>query len=338
MLDDSHARVSKDGPTPAAIPSAACDTCRHHKVKCEQLDDNSVPATCKRCTRLDKTCVYSPQPPRRKRRRTDARVGDLEKKIDSLLATIRRADSGENHGSDDAESQKNSKSPETFGAARLDAEINAELFTRFNDGTTLSTKPPPSNDPSSEHDVVDRGILSMIDASRYLDTFVNELLPQYPIMHFDPGTTASTLRRDKPSVFLAVLACASISCEPAKAKLLNKEIWALLANKVLIDGQKSVDHVEALIISAVWHRPVENFSSLKITQMFQMATTMALDIGLDRACAKAGDSRDTGSGCVRKGTWSDEGDASMPKSAASIGMDRIRQARAVLTCYICCTQ
>lgn len=64
----------------------ACEACRQLKVKCE-LDDNSPNGSCKRCAKAHRQCVIT-LPSRKRQKKTDSRVAELEKKIDALTATL----------------------------------------------------------------------------------------------------------------------------------------------------------------------------------------------------------------------------------------------------------
>ena len=64
----------------------ACEACRQLKVKCEP-DDNSPTGSCKRCAKANRQCVVT-APSRKRQKKTDSRVAELEKKIDALTATL----------------------------------------------------------------------------------------------------------------------------------------------------------------------------------------------------------------------------------------------------------
>ena len=62
----------------------ACEACRALKVKCE-LDDAA--GTCKRCAKANRQCVIT-TPSRKRQKKTDSRVAELEKKIDALTQSL----------------------------------------------------------------------------------------------------------------------------------------------------------------------------------------------------------------------------------------------------------
>lgn len=66
--------------------SRACEACRQLKVRCEP-DDNSPTGSCKRCAKANRQCVVT-APSRKRQKKTDSRVAELEKKIDALQASL----------------------------------------------------------------------------------------------------------------------------------------------------------------------------------------------------------------------------------------------------------
>jgi len=64
----------------------ACEACRGLKVKCEPgLDNPDGP--CRRCAKAGRDCIVT-QPTRKRQKKTDSRVAELERKIDALTASL----------------------------------------------------------------------------------------------------------------------------------------------------------------------------------------------------------------------------------------------------------
>jgi hypothetical protein len=66
--------------------SRACEACRQLKVRCEP-DETSPTGSCKRCAKANRQCVVT-APSRKRQKKTDSRVAELEKKIDALTASL----------------------------------------------------------------------------------------------------------------------------------------------------------------------------------------------------------------------------------------------------------
>jgi len=64
----------------------ACESCRGLKVRCE-ADAANPDGPCRRCAKAGRNCVVT-QPTRKRQKKTDNRVAELEKKIDALTASL----------------------------------------------------------------------------------------------------------------------------------------------------------------------------------------------------------------------------------------------------------
>ncbi len=100
-------QYSGDGGTDnSTARSRACEACRSLKVRCEP-DPENPEGTCKRCAKARRPCVVT-VPNRKRQKKTDSRVAELERKIDALTASLHasqghntggRTDSGADHQS-----------------------------------------------------------------------------------------------------------------------------------------------------------------------------------------------------------------------------------------------
>ena len=83
----------------------ACDSCRSSKARCIVTQTTPGSEKCNRCVRLGQKCVFSVGKNRRRRKRTDVRVKELEKRIETLLGLYKKDESKpqENYDSDEPE-------------------------------------------------------------------------------------------------------------------------------------------------------------------------------------------------------------------------------------------
>lgn len=82
--DGTHATPgSAKSPGEAKRPRA-CDSCRGLKVRCDQERPD---VSCKRCAKAGRPCITTP-PTRKRQKKADSRVAELERKIDALTATL----------------------------------------------------------------------------------------------------------------------------------------------------------------------------------------------------------------------------------------------------------
>ncbi|KAF1978932.1 hypothetical protein BU23DRAFT_524583 [Bimuria novae-zelandiae CBS 107.79] len=83
-LDGAHGTPgSAKSPHDAKRPRA-CDSCRGLKVRCDQERPDQP---CKRCAKANRACITTP-PTRKRQKKADSRVAELERKIDALTATL----------------------------------------------------------------------------------------------------------------------------------------------------------------------------------------------------------------------------------------------------------
>lgn len=189
-------------------------------------------------------------------------------------------------------------------------------------------------------DVVDRGILSMAVARKLVSHYQNNLYPQYPQVYI--ACSAEELRASKPTLFLAVLAAGAESEDAALATALDTEILQEYANRSVVQSEKSVELVQALLISAVWYLPPNKFGQLKYYEYIHMAATMAADIGITTRPSKLNRSRFAAKNMPNFSMHPSEDvanpDLSMSVRAAqwSEGTGNIECRRAFLSCYAIC--
>ncbi|KAF2726147.1 hypothetical protein K431DRAFT_213930, partial [Polychaeton citri CBS 116435] len=280
----------------------ACAHCRSQKVRCIPDDDN--PDVCQRCARSGRSCVFTPLQKRKQRKRTDTRVAELEREMRAMRALLKSKQ----------EASRNSVSEPPSPGTKQPAGANAVGFwvhnTAGKDGVAgkaieaapnqevpAASKPVnftfPDKPRDGTADVVDRGIVSMASARTLFDVYRNELFLHYPTVHVPDHVTADEMRRSKPVLFLAIIAAAAMKNDPGLSTVLDQEILKVYAQRTLVESEKSVEIIQALLVSAVWYHPPNKFGQLKYYQYIHWAATMALDIhigeraSLTRTTAKA---------------------------------------------------
>jgi hypothetical protein len=79
------------GKSPADLKRPrACDSCRGLKVRCDQERPD---VSCRRCAKAGRPCITTP-PTRKRQKKADSRVAELERKIDALTATLHAQKTG----------------------------------------------------------------------------------------------------------------------------------------------------------------------------------------------------------------------------------------------------
>lgn len=70
-----------------ATLNKACEYCRALKVRCFP-EPGSSSSTCQRCVRSQRVCIFAPPQSRKQRKRTDARVAELERDMKALRSLL----------------------------------------------------------------------------------------------------------------------------------------------------------------------------------------------------------------------------------------------------------
>jgi hypothetical protein len=142
-----------------------------------------------------------------------------------------------------------------------------------------------------------------------------------PAVVFKAGTTSAEVRKTKPTLFLAILAASSGSNFPDIQKQLTKEVMSIYADRIICNGEKTLELIQALQISSLWYYPPEHFEELKFYQLIHMAAVMAIDIGMGKRSKTKG-----------PGLWRDNPWRRTPYPDAT----SIETRRAWLGCYFLC--
>ncbi|KAH7393264.1 hypothetical protein BKA64DRAFT_82114 [Cadophora sp. MPI-SDFR-AT-0126] len=268
----------------------ACEACRAHKVRCLPNTPGSS-KICQRCAKTDRQCVYAAPMRRKQRKRTDTRVAELEREVSAMRALFRQ-------GNEDipalypqlsAQSESYNNTPQTgmsFGI-RSDSQVqSAELGETPASWSIPTNLNPPDQEEQSppafspDSDFIERGLITMEEAARLFKSYNDDLVQHYPAVSFEPTVSAEELRRTKPTLFLATVAAASGQLGSQIYSILNSELLCAYAHKTVIEGQKSLELVQVMIILSVWYFPPGKFAQLKYYEYIHMAATMGLDIGL----------------------------------------------------------
>lgn len=287
----------------------------------------------------------------RRRKRTDVRVKELEREVKALSELLRGGVAGllkpgvefrelPDQGDGATEPMEGvEKAGEKIPLQRvvqtgrknmLDTLIEHKSDAAPTDvGQNEGMTPPPPysnggrsvSEPVSfqSGDVIDRGLLSLQDATELFNRFNEEMAEHFPIIVFPQGTIANSVRVLKPTLFRAILAAAAgpSGFGPQLSKTLNSEILQIYANRIFIKGEKKLELIQALLVTIVWYYPPNDFEDLKFYQYIHVASTMAIDMGLGEK------SRIRDSGAFKEGV---------------VDSESIESRRVLLSCYLLCSR
>ena len=131
-------------------------------------------------------------------------------------------------------------------------------------------------------DVITRELISQDESFNLLKRYKRDLVPQFPVVPLLEDSSLLELRQQKPILLLAILAAASGASDVDINLRLNLEIQQVYADRVAMKGERSLELVQAILITVTWYCPPDRFDQLKFYRYLHMAWSMALDIGLDK--------------------------------------------------------
>jgi hypothetical protein len=131
-------------------------------------------------------------------------------------------------------------------------------------------------------DMIDRGIIDYNTANLAFDRYIYQMAPELPFVVFSPGTTMGEVRRNKPFLFLAIMAAAVGMFNPDAQPILVNELYRLIAEQVVVKGFKSLELVQVIMVCVIWYMPPDNFEELKFWSLTHMAAVLAMELGLNR--------------------------------------------------------
>lgn len=169
-------------------------------------------------------------------------------------------------------------------------------------------------------------------AEAIFNRYTKNLAPHMPAVVFPPDTTADEVLKNKPVLFLCILAASGFGLIPQDVQnMLNKEAIAAIADCVLRHAAKSLELIQSMQVTVLWYRPPEKAEQTNFYQLIHMAAVMALDIGLGKRfnAAKA-----------RRGFWGPGQDLApgTNRPMPLVDSDTVEARRAWLTCYYLCAR
>jgi hypothetical protein len=224
-------------------------------------------------------------------------VTDLEKQVEAMkallnqsvtVAKVERAESSEyddNHNTDNSHGSVDGHGCDASRYPTLSNNITQETHNKSpNTKTSPQSETSTGNTDSSFSlqgnysapggDVIDRRVLNIDQAEFLFRTYNEHLVYHYPLVIFKPEMTMSLLRATKPTLFLAIMAAASSKYSPRLYNLLYKEIISTYAHRTIICGEKSVELVQAMLITCVWYNPPGTYALLKCYEYIHMTISM----------------------------------------------------------------
>ncbi|KAK1241094.1 hypothetical protein MKX08_001068 [Trichoderma sp. CBMAI-0020] len=245
------------------------------KVRTNGMDKLShpKPLTVSRSGLLSRTIA-----PRQRRKRTDTRVTVLEKRLSELQAVLDlqrpvQDDGGAAHVTASEIALAPPPGYRDENRAAIGAErcaLEAEDENSFHDSRYQ---------PSLER-LFASGLLSTDTAIRLFNNFINNVLPQYPILTLSRAENFDWLRAHQPTLLLAIIAAACRASNPGLFRKLSVHLRGDLSEQVMVQGNKSIELVQAILVMAEWYDVPEDLRRLNFYAWIQTAGLMVRELGL----------------------------------------------------------
>ncbi|KAI0015953.1 hypothetical protein F4780DRAFT_31042 [Xylariomycetidae sp. FL0641] len=248
----ARATMSLTSPKEQVILSRTCQNCYHLKIRCERTNPEG---SCDRCRRLEKECIFRPSRRRyNSSPRRPGRIESLEAKIEELMR----------------ERASITNDPRTPS----DASHTSRSYN-FNDALTPDG---PADYADGEGDVIDAGLLGEEEAENIVSLYKTSMTPHFPFVVLEPHATASILRREKPFLFLCILAAASLGNMPFQRKL-GEKVKKKVNHYLMFGGEVKFEMLQGLLVFLAWchyHSKPKRYS-----QYLQLAISIVVDLRLD---------------------------------------------------------
>jgi hypothetical protein len=213
----------------------------------------------------------------------DTRVAELEKQMHAMRTALSQKQ--------EASSLRSVTTPDeqvaTPEAASKGTEASSAILANpttsnptLTDASSLWSVPVQLGPMQAMNDIVDDGIISVAMARQLFQTYKDSLFPLCPVVAIDDSITADDMRRTRPTLFLAIIAAAAGKDSAALSAILEREVMHAYATRSLIHSEKSLELVQAMLISSLWYQPPHKFGQLKYYEYIHAAANMAMDLGI----------------------------------------------------------
>ncbi|KAL6872758.1 hypothetical protein J3F83DRAFT_730905 [Trichoderma novae-zelandiae] len=253
----------------------ACLSCRVSKLRCS-LDTFAEHNKCRRCFNTNHECVFKTVAPRQRRKRTDTRVTALEQRLAELHASIEAAHTA---AGTNAQVPRPAPQPTVGTTAHLhgiEALVEERKWIPREDGKLVDN----CHLQSTLETLLASGQLSTSTAVDLFHDFINNVLPQYPIVSFSSTESFSWLRRHQPTLLLATITAACRASDPSLFRRLHSHLRGDLSEQVMVQGNRSVELVQAIVVMVEWYDSPDDMRHLNFYTWIQVASVMVRELGL----------------------------------------------------------
>ncbi|KAJ9614190.1 hypothetical protein H2200_002326 [Cladophialophora chaetospira] len=218
---------------------------------------------CESCREVKGRCSPSEEEPSK----CSSRVTELEQKIEGILTRLSSGGSAAEQPLTPITSV--SSNPYTFSGDTI-FEVPFKLPSVRLTNVVLD----------GLQDVISKGYVTFEQAELSLQAFQAQAC-NFPFVVVDPTIGLDILRRKRPFVLISILTFTA-SWNTALQKRLETELKESICKKIIMDGERSIDLLQGLLIYLNWYHFYFDPQHNQLYLFMQMATSMALELGLDK--------------------------------------------------------
>jgi hypothetical protein len=159
--------------------------------------------------------------------------------------------------------------------------------------------------------------ISLPEAEILLDRYKRLMSPGMPFVPLPVNTTARHLYTQKPVLLQAITVVAFFHDLPRQRELV-KHLTRSLSERILMNNEKSVDILQAILVFVTWYHP-HLFQAQQITNLLHLAIAMTIDLGLNRPPQQCGDFRQATNKAVHGPSCTDQKVASLEEHRVLAG-------------------
>lgn len=253
----------------------ACLACAAIKIKCQLGSDLESRPPCERCQRLGKECVLT-----RPQRQKD-RVKELEDHVASLTRLLQA------HGID---SSPRTEDGQQDPPARVDHAPVTAKKRRYVPETPITATVAATMDAKMAADQLrpdltrlDRVVSSEVQG-QLVGRYLTEIVPKFPVVPINGDCSVNALKQDRPILLLAVIWAGSVGVLNYEAQEEVADVLLrCLAAHLHSPETKTLELLQATLISCLWFRVPKHHRTLNSTQLTRFASGLATDIGIGGA-------------------------------------------------------
>ncbi|KAI1801524.1 hypothetical protein F4811DRAFT_459927 [Daldinia bambusicola] len=281
--------MNQNPPTPSGTPAPyghACMSCAQSKCKCII---RPIGGPCERCHRLNRECRPGESIRRRNHKRPAVaktkKAAQLEEKLDGLISLIKTGASGGSVVASPLLPVSTAISPPNSNAH---TELNTHPYRQLGRGspsTTSDNNTQSIPDLTADSDCFSSYKPSIADAEECLSNFRTDKLKYFPFINITSKMTANQLRRERPFLWLCIMAISSKSS--LQQQILSRKIRQMVAQEMIIGSTKSMDLLLGILAFIGWTNA--NFKVQRETFMTlfsQLAVSLVYDLGLAKPASR----------------------------------------------------